>query len=100
MSNYYLQFYRHTLYTAGESEWIDIASLDIHPFLLETLADLGVIKIQDHKLPEEHLEKVYKIIRLRENLGVNIPGACVILELLDRLEEKEQEIRNLRRRNR
>jgi len=95
---YHLQIYRHTVSPQHGAEWVDIDSLDIHPYFLEALADLGFIEIKDKKLRQKQVSRINKIQRLRQSLGVNLPGACIIVDLLDRLEELENEIEHMRRR--
>lgn len=95
---YHLQMYRHTVSPQQGAEWVDIDRLDIHPFFLEALADLGFIEIKDRKLRQKQISRINKIQRLRQSLGVNLPGACIIIDLLDRMEELENEIELLRRR--
>ena len=95
---YHLQMYRHTVSPQQGPEWVDIDKLEIHPFLLEALAELGFIEIKDKKLRQKQVSRINKIQRLRQSLGVNLPGACIIIDLLDRMEELENEIELLRRR--
>jgi len=68
--------------------------------LVEQLAELGVI--EPH--PEagrvfscEVTLRVGRFVRLQRDLGVNAEGAAVIVELLDRIEALEHELRSLRR---
>lgn len=44
-------------------------------------------------LTSEGAEKVGRILRLRRSLGVNLSGAAIITELIDRLEKRESKIR-------
>ncbi|MFZ5754062.1 MAG: chaperone modulator CbpM [Bacillota bacterium] len=95
---YYVQLYHHTLYPQEEAFWIDMESSGYHPGFLERLAEFGIIEIQDNRLRADQLPRIQKIIRLRQSLGINLPGASVILDLLERIEELEQELDLLRRR--
>ena len=38
--------------------------------------------------------RVQRVVRLHEDLGVNLAGAAVILDLLDRIEALEHQLRN------
>jgi len=76
-------------------EKISISSLGLHPEMLEILADLGVIEIREGAIEVAHLQRVHKMMRLR-NLGVNVPGAAIILDLLDRIDELQAEIERLK----
>jgi hypothetical protein len=42
--------------------------------------------------------RVQRCVRLQRDLGVNLEGAAVIVELLERIEALEHELRGLRRR--
>ncbi len=95
---YYVQLYHHTLYHQEEPSWIDMENSGYHPGFLERLAEFGIIEIQNNRLRADQLPRIQKIIRLRQSLGINLPGACVILDLLERIEELEQELDLLRRR--
>jgi len=93
---YYLQLY-HQDWNPWNQEgrsWID--DLPFQPLLLERMTALGIIEPKDRMLSLEDVERVNRIIRLRESLGVNLSGAAVIIELLDRLEAMEKEIERQR----
>ena len=92
MLRHYLQIRRHDLSLQREEEWLDIQNLDFQPFILEALAQLGAIDIRNNKISEEHLTRARKVIRLRSFLGVNLAGACVILDLLDRIGNLQEEL--------
>jgi len=93
MSNFYLQLYRRDsspnemTYKASENE------MPYQPLLLERLAAIGAIEPIDGRLSWEDVERVDKILRLRSFFGVNLSGATIIVELLDKLEAMEEEIR-------
>ncbi|MEW6273749.1 MAG: chaperone modulator CbpM [Bacillota bacterium] len=84
-------------YHGGEQEKLDICGLEFHPEMLEILHELGIIEIREGCLGPEQLRRIYKLLRLKNSLGVNLSGAAVILELLDRIEELQEEIEKLRR---
>jgi DNA-binding transcriptional MerR regulator len=73
----------------------------LHPDLLERLVNLGLIDYVDRDVNGEaifHMEViplVRRIMRLRNQLGVNYAGIGVILELMDRIETLENHIREL-----
>ncbi len=94
---YYLQTYRHHL-ISQDTDWIDIDALDIHPDFLESLAELGIIEIKNRKLEEKQLNRIEKIRRLRQSLGVNMAGACIIIDLLERIEKLEETLELSQRR--
>ncbi|MGB9903807.1 MAG: chaperone modulator CbpM [Desulfotomaculales bacterium] len=84
-------------YSAEEQENLDVYRLEFHPEMLFALHELGVIEIQEGRLSPDQLRRVYRIMRLKNCLGVNLPGAAIILELLDRIEELQDEIERLKK---
>lgn len=98
MKKFYLQIYRHTLITAEEDAWVDAESLGLHPDTALGLAELGILDIRMGKVRASQAQRVQKLQRLRSGLGVNLPGAAIILDLLERLENLQDEIERLKRR--
>lgn len=84
-------------YSAEEQENLDIYRLEFHPEMLLALHELGIIEIRGGCVSPDQLRRVYKIMRLKSCLGVNLPGAAVILDLLDRIEELQDEIEKLKK---
>lgn len=98
MKRYYLQIYRHSLSIDDRDVWIDINTLEVHPDLTEQLANLGIVEIRNGHINARQVARIQKLMRLRRNLGVNLPGAAIILDLLERIEEMQEEIERLKRR--
>lgn len=96
MRKYCLQLYQRDTESCEEEYRIFIDDLPFQPPFLERLADIGVIDLKNRMISQKEAEKVNKIIRLRNSFGVNLSGAAIIIELMDRLEEMEEE---LKRRN-
>lgn len=80
---------------------------DMHPQTLRSYERLGLVRPQrSHRqnrlYSQKDVERLLRIQRLTRELGVNLAGVEVILELLDRMEvlrgEMEQEIHRLARR--
>lgn len=94
---YYIQIYRHNLFTPEEHLYIDINSLEFHPELIKKFVDLGILEIKGNLVSAEQVYRLRKILKLRHRLGVNLTGACIIQDLLERVEELEREIQRLRR---
>jgi MerR HTH family regulatory protein len=68
---------------------------------VERLVELGVITVQSERgraFAAEVTLRVGKLARLERDLGINLEGAAVIVELLDRIEALEQRLRHLERR--
>lgn len=95
---YYLQIYRHTLYPQAGSDWLELNDLGLHPELVRQLGDVGIVEIVNNRVRADEVRRMHKIIKLRRSLGVNLLGASIIVDLLDRMEALEQEIERLRRR--
>lgn len=98
MGKFYIQVYRHTLVAGEEESWVEAESLGLHPDMLEQLVELGVLEVHRGCIPARQAVRVQKIFRLRRNLGVNLVGAAIILDLLERLERMQDEIERLKRR--
>ena len=85
------------LVTAGE-----LARLArLHPEMVDKLVDWGLIdpmKWEPRLLfPETTVPRIWRIMRLRRDLGINWSGIGVVLDLLDKIEELEREIAWLRK---
>ena len=79
------------------------ADCGIHPELISRFVSLGLLDPVGRSRSDEWLfdagavPLVRKILRLRNQLGVNYAGIGVVLELLTRVEELEARIRELER---
>ncbi len=80
---------------AGEN--ITKFRMEYHPEILELYQELGIIKLEEDTVPFEDLRRLKKILRLKRNIGVNTVGAAVIVELLDKIENMQDEILTLRK---
>jgi MerR family transcriptional regulator/heat shock protein HspR len=78
-----------------DDERLPLGELDIHPDLLQLLDELGVIEIREESIRPRQLLRAYKLLRLRQSMGVNLAGAAVILDLLERIEALEEQIARL-----
>lgn len=91
--------------TLGGSLYVtsrDVAAhVGAHPELINRFVDLGLIdpvgrdQNNEFLFPVEVIPLIKKILRLRSQLGVNYIGIGVILELMDRIESLESQIREL-----
>ncbi len=95
---YYIQIYRHTLPTAEDSEWVDLESLEIHPDIVQQLVEWGIVEIRGSHVHFRQAVRLQKLMRLRRKLGVNLPGAAIIVDLLERIETLQDEIDRLKKR--
>lgn len=98
MDKFYIQIYRHTLLPGDEEAWVETGSLGLHPDLLHQLAELGIVEVRRGHIPARQAVRLQKLFRLRRNLGVNLAGAAIILDLLERVEKLQDEIERLQRR--
>ncbi len=81
-----------------EDDWVSVHSLGYHLERLERLAELGIIELRSGHIHVSHVIRLRKFFRLRDTLGVNASGAAIILDLLDRIETLQEELRCLRER--
>ncbi|MGS0765901.1 chaperone modulator CbpM [Syntrophomonas curvata] len=79
-----------------DENWLPVSRLSIHPGILDMLEELGVIEVANEQVEQKSLQRLNKIIRLREALGINLNGAILITDLLDRVAELEDEVRRLK----
>ena len=93
MTHYALQAYHHVRDLPCEEDWILMVTLPFPPSLIERLSAIGAIELKGGMLTSEDAERVERILRLRRSLGVNLSGAAIIVELMDRLEKRESQIR-------
>lgn len=76
----------------------------VHPELIDRFIRLGLIDATDRDADGEALFQhevlaiVRRILRIRNQLGVNYAGVGVVLELMARIESLEANIRELERR--
>jgi len=55
------------------------------------------VEIKDGYIGPDDLKCIYKIMRLRRSLGVNLMGASIIVEIMERIEELEEENKKIRK---
>lgn len=84
------------IYYQSDKQRIPISEMCIHPDLLDTLAELGMLEIDNGYVEEQSLRRINKIMRLQGFLGVNLNGAIIIADLMERIESLEAEIRRLK----
>jgi MerR family transcriptional regulator, heat shock protein HspR len=93
---YYLQIYHSDWDPLAQQDRVRIDELPFQQSLLERLSVLGIISIEDRMLPADQIERVSRILRMHKSLGVNLSGAAIICELMDRMEQMEEEIERQR----
>jgi DNA-binding transcriptional MerR regulator len=75
----------------------------VHPEYLERLVDYGLIDPirrsgSEIRFGASAVLRVRRISRIKKDLGVNLSGVAVILQLIDRLHELQKELEELRAR--
>lgn len=61
-------------------------SCDVSEDFIHELMDYGIIESNPPHFTAEHLRRVRTIKRLQEDLEVNLPGAAVVLDLMDEID--------------
>jgi hypothetical protein len=79
------------------------ARVGLHPVLVERFVEFGLVEPAERigtevRLDAACLPRLIAISRLRADLGVNLHGVAVILDLVDRLAALERELAWLRER--
>lgn len=75
--------------------------VDLHPQTLRNYEDLGLVVPRRSRgnfrlYTEQDVERLRKIVRLTNDLGVNLAGVAIILDLTERVETLLDEIETLR----
>jgi MerR family transcriptional regulator/heat shock protein HspR len=77
------------------------AILSVHPQTLRRYEDVGLVcpaRVSGKRLySPADIERLMKISRLVDDLGVNLAGVEIILQLTERLEQAQTEIADIRR---
>jgi MerR family transcriptional regulator, heat shock protein HspR len=76
------------------------AAVGIRPTLLTRLVQLGLVEPVAPgaaEFPAASVSRLRRMLRLRAELGVNLTGAAIIVDLLERLERLEAELDRARR---
>lgn len=97
MEKFYLQVYHHVMSTGEEDIWVELNSLEIHPEMAQLLAEFGILEIKEGYVKLKHAARLSKLQRLRGSLGVNLSGAAIILDLLEKIEAMQEEIDRLKK---
>jgi len=74
---------------------------EMHPALLARLVDFGLIQPVATRgafvlFDSAKITRLHSIKRLRNDLGINLPGVAVVLDLIERLTDLERQNASLR----
>jgi DNA-binding transcriptional MerR regulator len=101
---YQIVHYRYESRSASENllSAEDLARLArLHPEMVDRLIDWGLIDPVERQpqlmFPETAVPRIWRIMRLRRDLGINWAGIGVVLDLLDKIDRLERENARLRR---
>lgn len=84
------------IYYESSEEMFPLSGLEFNPDLLIRLDELGLISLRQGMISSSDLHRVNRMLRLKSRLGVNLTGAAIILDLLDRIDELEAEVQSLK----
>ena len=90
----------------AENEYVALVELcecyQVEYHFFEDLQKVGLVEIinidQDHYLPIELIDRVEKIVRLHQDLRVNIEGIDVVMNLLQKMDALQEELNEMRNR--
>ncbi len=80
-----------------EYRWIDINRLSIPLDLFQKLVETGIIEARGTQIRSDQVHRIFKVLRLRRTLGINLTGAAVILELLEEIERLKDQNQRLQK---
>ncbi len=80
-----------------EFRWIELHRLGLPRDLLLKMGELGIIEIQQNHVRSDQIARIFKALRLRRALGINLMGAGVILDLLEEMEALQTELEQLKK---
>ncbi len=75
----------------------------VHPERVRKFIAVGLIEPSRHTFsgplfPRSSLERLQRIMRLRRDLGINLPGIAAVLDMRERIETLQKEVERLQRR--
>ncbi len=89
-----VRIYQHT----EPKHDMDISQAGFHPDVLVLYNEMGIIDLSDGSISRTELHRLIRILRLKQNCGVNMAGAAIIVDLLDRIEDLQDELRQVHQR--
>ncbi|WP_291319778.1 chaperone modulator CbpM [Desulfonatronospira sp.] len=103
MSNYIQTRRQGTLIRANLIHWSQfVQRTGVCPGMLGELVEMGWVESictspESYHFPEKEVFRVQKLVRLCRDFELPTIGGVLIIDLLDRIEQQDKEIRQLRR---
>lgn len=97
MNEYQLEIVCYEARIAEDYVWVKPQQLNIPLELLNKLDELGIIEICEEGIRSDHVQRIFKALRLHRTLGVNLAGVGIILKLLEEIERLRDEIEKLKK---
>ena len=95
MKEYYFRICKFSGGEKTECDMVFINDLPYHNQVIRRLDILGAIDIEDEMIPSYQIERIAKVLRLRNAFGVNLSGAAIICDLLDQVDDLERQLEDL-----
>lgn len=77
--------------------WIDLNDLGLPEELVRRMSETGIVEVRNNRVRSDQISRIYKALRLQKNLGINLAGAGIILNLMEEMESLKDEIERLKR---
>ncbi len=97
VTKYRLQLYCFEPGACEDYAWVEVDALDISPEIIAKMEEMGIISIRDKYIRVDHVRRIYQTLRLKKALGINLPSAGIILELLDQVNSLKEELDELKK---
>lgn len=76
-------------------ERVPLCSLELDPRVIDLFVRHGIIESEGETIHVVEVLRINKVLRLKKFFGVNLAGAAIIVDLLERLEKMQEEIERL-----
>lgn len=77
--------------------WTDLTDLGLPEELVHRMSEMGIVEMRKNRVRSDQIPRIYKALRLQQNLGINLAGAGIILDLMEEMESLKEEIERLKR---
>ena len=97
MKKYQIEIFCFDARVVEDYGWVKPNQLNVPVELLQKMAEMGIITMSEKGIPSDQVQRIYKALRLRKTLGINLAGAGIILELVDEVEHLRDEVKRLKK---